>query len=130
MKSFGVTSVLLLTLVFASLSVGEAHAQGTGGAITVLTNCNVIDCTGRPVQEDMTVVIEGNKIASISQGGYEPDGQSSDVRLIDLEGAYVLPGFWNMHTHLTDLYPKNHKLDNESSNAKLIRGGINAMDGL
>ncbi len=32
---------------------------------TILTNCTVIDCTGAPPKKDMTVVIEGDKIAEI-----------------------------------------------------------------
>ena len=40
---------------------------------TILTNCTVIDCTGRPTMQDMTVVIEGEGIKQLKQGTY--DGQ-------------------------------------------------------
>ena len=40
------------------------------------------------------------------------------------------PGFWNMHTHLTALLPHNHALDGASSGSKVIRAGVNAMEGL
>jgi len=111
------------------LAVITVACAAFGQTTTVLTNCNVIDCTGAPVQENMTVVIEGNKIASIREGAYRASANDS-VKVIDLGGGYVVPGFWNMHTHLTALLPENHSLDGESTNAKLIRGGVNAMDGL
>ncbi len=125
-----VKMVSLLILVTAYLLPGYAHSQSADDLTTVLTNCNVIDCTGSPVQENMTVVIEGNEIASISQGAYRQTRQDDNVLVIDLDGAYVLPGFWNMHMHLSTLLPRNHNLDNESMPAKVIRAGVNAMDGL
>ena len=51
-------------------------------------------------------------------------------RVVDLEGAYVLPGFWNMHTHLSDVFPENPALAEEPVHARVVRAGINAMDGL
>jgi imidazolonepropionase-like amidohydrolase len=97
---------------------------------TVLINANVIDCTGGPVQEDMTVVIEGNTIVSISKGQPQAMEQNDTTRIVDLDGAYVLPGFWNMHTHLSDVFPENPAVEDESAHAGVVRAGINAMDGL
>ena len=92
---------------------------------TVLTNANVIDGTGAPVQENVSVVISGRTIDAV--GAYRR--QEGDT-VVDVDGAYVLPGFWNMHTHLTALLPHNHALDGESHASKVIRAGLNAMDGL
>jgi imidazolonepropionase-like amidohydrolase len=97
---------------------------------TVLINANVIDCTGAPVQENVTVVIEGNTIASISKGQPQEIELSDTIRIVDLGGAYVLPGFWNMHTHLSEVFPENQALEGESVHARVVRAGINAMDGL
>jgi len=97
---------------------------------TVLINANVIDCTGAPVQENMTVVIEGNTITSISKGQPQAIEQSDAIRVVDVGGGYVLPGFWNMHTHLSDVFPENPALKDESVHARVVRAGINAMDGL
>ena len=35
---------------------------------TILTNCNIIDGTGRPVARDMVIVVSGNKIRRIETG--------------------------------------------------------------
>ena len=43
---------------------------------TILTNCTLIDCTGKPAMKDMTVVIEGEKIAALNPGVYQQaDGE-------------------------------------------------------
>jgi len=106
-------------------------AQAAGETRTVLTNCNVIDCTGAPLKRVMTVVIAGNRIAEVSKGVYQGDRNDPNVRVFDLKGGYVLPGFWNMHSHITDLLPDvNDMLGTEPVLPAAIRGGRNAMDGL
>jgi imidazolonepropionase-like amidohydrolase len=121
------------------LALALAAAYGlAGGAVlcpaaeippTALINANVIDCSGAPVQENMTVVIAGNSIASISKTRPE-DAEGGAGRVIDLGGAYLLPGFWNMHTHLSEVFPDNPDLAGEPIHARVVRAGINAMDGL
>jgi len=90
----------------------------------------VIDGTGGPVQEDMTIVISGERIAEVTEGPYESSGAGDRAEVHDLDGAWVLPGFWNMHTHLSVMFPHNHALDDERLPSKVIRAGLNAIDGL
>ena len=105
-----------------------AFAQDVSDSRIVLTNGNIIDCTGSPLMENKTIVITGNRITAITDGGYEGDANS---RIIDLEGGYVVPGFWNMHSHLTDLLPDvNDMLGEEAVLPAAIRAGRNAMDGI
>lgn len=105
-------------------------SQEPESELTVLTNANVIDCTGSPVQKGMTLVLDGNRIVSIEKDSGAVSEHASGARQIDLNGAFVLPGFWNMHTHLSTVFPDNPALAEESVHAKVIRAGINAMDGL
>jgi imidazolonepropionase-like amidohydrolase len=120
-----------MILVGAFALAGATVAQAAGETRTVLTNCNVIDCTGNPMMEDMTVVIAGNRIAEVRKGSYRGDDNNPNVRVFDLNGGYVLPGFWNMHSHITDLLPDvNDMLGTEPLLPAAIRGGRNAMDGL
>ena len=129
MKGLTVLGVVSLMVVIAVAD--QAYGQDTDEMKTILTNCNVIDCTGAPLKQDMTVVITGNRITEIRKGVYEGDANSSDTRVFDLDGAYALPGFWNMHSHITDLLPDvNDMLGTEPLLPAAIRGGRNAMDGL
>ncbi|MEJ8567777.1 metal-dependent hydrolase family protein [Elongatibacter sediminis] len=110
---------------------------------TLLTNCSVIDCTGAATKKDVTVVVDGNQIEELRPGSvevpesgasavpYAPVGTHDDTRVIDLQGGYLLPGFWEVHTHLGDLIPDPHNyLETESLNDYVIRAGRNAMDAL
>ena len=123
--------LFLAVLVTALLFPEPAQSQGMDNVRTVLTNCNVIDCTGNPLQGNMTVVIEGNEITSVSKSVSRESRQGDNVQVIDLDGAYVLPGFWNVHMHLSSLLPDpEHVLDNETLPSAVMRSALNAMDGL
>ena len=103
---------------------------GLAAQTIVLTDVNIIDGNGGPVQEGMTIVIQGERIASITEGPYESSGAGDGADVHDLDGAWVLPGFWNMHVHLSVMFPHNHALDDELAPSKVIRAGLNAIDGL
>ncbi|WP_414981382.1 amidohydrolase family protein [Congregibacter sp.] len=94
----------------------------------MLTNANIIDGTGSPVLAGMNLRIVGRRIDEIAAGLYEARGDEQEI--VDLAGAYLVPGFWNMHTHLTALLPHNHALDDATHGAKVVRAGVNAMEGL
>ncbi|MEE8391982.1 MAG: amidohydrolase family protein [Anaerolineae bacterium] len=98
---------------------------------TILTNCTIIECTGKPPANDMTLVIEGDKIAELKPGSYQPVEGRGEARVFDLEGGYVLPGLWDVHAHLGDLIPDpKNLLETESPIDYAIRAGRNAIDAL
>jgi imidazolonepropionase-like amidohydrolase len=80
--------------------------------------------------KDMTVVIEGDKIAELKPGTYKQAAGEGE-RVFDLEGGYVLPGLWNVHAHQFELFePTKHLILSESVPDCTIRGGRNLMDAL
>jgi imidazolonepropionase-like amidohydrolase len=124
-------SVVVMSFLTSSLLLTANPKEQSSPLKTVLTNCNVIDCTGKETMKNMTVVIINNRIAEIRQGPYRKSADGKNVRLLNLENGYVLPGFWNVHMHLAALLPDpNHLQDDESISSAVIRAGLNAMDGL
>ena len=63
----------------------------------VLRNANVIDCVAELPIVGGSVVIERGRIAEVLDARRSPDTRNADV--IDLEGAYLLPGLWDVHIH-------------------------------
>ena len=59
----------------------------------ILTNCNVLDCVDPVPKSQATVVIEDGRILEVRDA--TPPGD----RVIDLKGAYLLPGLWDVHIH-------------------------------
>jgi imidazolonepropionase-like amidohydrolase len=129
MRLFKSPGIIILAVLFIIGSL--SHGQEKNPMITVLTNCHLIDGTGKALMKDVTVVIEGNIIKEIKQGTYHQPPGEKNIQVFNLEGGYVLPGLWNMHVHLSDLLPDVHDmLGHEPTLPATIRAGRNAMDAL
>ncbi len=62
-----------------------------------LTNATLIDCVDPEPAARASVVVEDGRIADIARGGRAPSADGA--RVIDLQGAYLLPGLWDVHIH-------------------------------
>jgi len=69
---------------------------------TILTHATLIDCVDPAPALDATVVLEEGRISQIHKAGQAPP--SGDATVIDLKGAYLLPGLWDVHIH-PDYFP-------------------------
>jgi imidazolonepropionase-like amidohydrolase len=63
----------------------------------VLTRLELFDGTGAAPQRDRQIRIENGRIAAIERAGAPVPARA---RVLDLEGAYVLPGLIDCHVHL------------------------------
>ncbi|MEP7116665.1 MAG: amidohydrolase, partial [Acidobacteriota bacterium] len=69
----------------------------------VIRSVTLIDGTGGPPLSPMDIVIEGNKITQVRQGGWPglPQPANREPRDADFEidgkGMFVMPGFVDMH---------------------------------
>ncbi len=61
----------------------------------MIRNARVIDGTGSPARA-ATVVIDGDRISSVGSDIAAP----KDARIIDASGQTLLPGLFDLHTHL------------------------------
>jgi len=65
---------------------------------TILSHSNLIDCVEPKVQRDIAVLIEDCRVRAILPTG-ELGNAGDGARVIDLEGAYLMPGLWDVHIH-------------------------------
>jgi imidazolonepropionase-like amidohydrolase len=79
--------------VLALLLTRSAPAQEP----LVIENVTLVDGTTRPPTAGVTIVIEGDRIRSVSAGAVAlPEG----ARRIDGSGKHAIPGLMDMHVHL------------------------------
>jgi len=81
---------------------------GAASAATLIHAGRLIDGTGNAPRERVTVVVDAGKIRSIDAGF---TSAASGDEVVDLSDATVLPGFMDMHVHLTSQQSRNSELD-------------------
>jgi imidazolonepropionase-like amidohydrolase len=77
-------SLLLLTL-------------GSQAQTLTITHAKVIDTVDGKIQRNTTVVIDGNRITTVER---TTKRKPRSGQVIDAHGAYLIPGLWDMHTHV------------------------------
>ncbi len=97
----------------------------------ILTNCMVADARGARSDYCDVLIIDG-RIAEITEAGAGPSlaGRS---RTFDAAGASVVPGFVNMHEHLSFAHPYSSEsaaIEGESSLDRVLRMAGSARRGL
>jgi imidazolonepropionase-like amidohydrolase len=83
--------------VVLSVIAGNAVAQSGDLAIVHVT---VIDPVAGGPQPDMTVVVRGQGIVSVSRA--KETKVPANGQIVDGTGKYLIPALWDMHTHFRD----------------------------
>ena len=99
----------LLGAVSAFLFVTPVYGQDL-----VLVNANVLDVTDGSVRSGVSVVVAGGRITSITPGVARA---AEGVRVVDLQGRYVMPGFLDAHVHV----------GSAADGARALRSGVTTM---
>jgi imidazolonepropionase-like amidohydrolase len=80
---------------------------GAATAATLIHAGRLVDGVG-PARERVTIVVEGDRIRAV-ESGFKEAGQGDTV--VDLADATVLPGFMDMHVHLTSEHSRTSEID-------------------
>ncbi len=97
----------------------------------ILTNANLIDCVHPGVIADARVVIDDGRIVEIDDARPEPAKPGTQV--VDLRGAFLLPGLWDVHVHPEYPVPPGMTAAQETANfgrqlsLALTEGGVTSV---
>jgi len=89
----------------------------------VFTHANVFNSETGKILKDQNVVVAGNRIQSI--GPFDKPGPA-DAEVVNATGKTLLPGLWDMHTHVGD----NDGLLNLAAGVTTVRDLANDTDTL
>lgn len=110
-------SAALLIVMCSCYGVASAEA-------ILLTGARVLDSDGERWLEDRSIVVTDERISKILPTDRLQPGD--DVRVIDLEGLFLLPGLIDLHSHLLlhpyDEMPWNDQVLGESLELRTVRG--------
>ncbi len=99
------TLVLLLALLAPVFLLAQPLAESRPLAFAHVT---VVDTAGGASQPDVTVLIDAGRIVAVGKSVAVPSG----AQLVDATGRFLIPGLWDMHSHLSSkdhlaLFPAN-----------------------
>ena len=107
--------------IFGTASLDRPNTREGNEMRLALTNCNLIDCIDPEPKTGASVVIEDGRIVEILGRG-ESAGPPDEA--IDLDGAYLLPGLWDVHIHPEHPFPPGTTLSQQTASfgQNLARG--------
>jgi len=92
-------AAFVVCVLILALWQGFLHAQKSPEErILVVQGASVGDVVTGAVRADQTVVVEGNRIASV--GSRKTAKVPRGATQVDGHGLFLIPGLWDMHVHL------------------------------
>ena len=89
--------IVFAAAIVAIVGAFPSRADAQGGTIAI-TSVTLIDGTGGPARQDMTVIVHGGRISAVELAtSAQPPGGAT---VIDGRGKFLIPGLWDMHVHL------------------------------
>ncbi len=96
-----------------ALTTVLAAAAAAAQAATLVHAGRLIDGVSDDVRTNQTVVVENGRITAIEAGFRQP---APGDRVIDLRQGTLMPGWFDMHVHLTGEYSRTSEIDSSKKN--------------
>ena len=91
--------MLFMALLAVAAGPVEADIQQQGVTVAI-TDVAVIDVVNGVTLPDRTLLIAGNRIVAVA-GPTEPRLIPTGARVLPAPGKFMIPGLWDMHSHVT-----------------------------
>ncbi|MFF1837638.1 amidohydrolase family protein [Streptomyces sp. NPDC058231] len=98
-----------------------APAEGT---VVLYRGATLIDGTGGPARPSTSVVVDGAQIRTVVPDGEIPAALLAEARIVDLRGAFIVPGLIDSHQHIAT--PPNRPVA-EAVLRRQVYGGVTAI---
>ena len=95
-------AVVAIVLGFTAYRQGRYLGHALDGPAIALVGGRIYDPEGDSIVEDVTVLINGRQIVSLEYLAPLPD----TVRVLNVNGLTLLPGFIDSHVHLSGIRPR------------------------
>ena len=108
--------------VLLALFAVALNARTAGGAELLIRDARLIDGSGAPAREGVSIRVRDGRIAEIGSGL----AAASDARVIDATGMSALPGLIDSHVHFVYASGSSYRNDSEATIRALNREHLRA----
>ncbi len=110
-------SALLLIILLPTLLMAQKNR------LLVFRNVTLIDMRSEQPKPNMTVVVSGSRIVEIGKKVKPP----KNAEMIDATGKLMIPGLWDMHTHMYNNITRVGTHDKEIKFPLFIANGVTSV---
>jgi cytosine/adenosine deaminase-related metal-dependent hydrolase len=93
-------AAIVLGVSAVTLHAAQNPAPAADSNVTTIVHVTVVDITNGKESPDQTVVLQGDRIVSVAPSD---NSATSQGRVVDAHGTFLIPGLWDMHVHIQDL---------------------------
>ncbi len=98
MRSFARSAASFLALSCVAYFSACARPAATGNL--AFTHVTIVDVEKGVLVPEQTIVVDSTRISAV--GPSSDIRTAPDARIVDGTGTFVIPGIWDMHTHITE----------------------------
>lgn len=91
----------LAVIALLALAASLPPVQNPELDTTTIVHVTVVDVSTGKELPDQTVVLGGDHMVSVA--AFDPTAAAPQGRVVDAQGAFLIPGLWDMHVHIQDL---------------------------
>ena len=91
----------LAAIALVAFAASQPPVQNAELDTTTIVHVTVVDVSTGKELPDQTVVLDGDHIVSVA--AFDPTAPAPQGRVVDAQGAFLIPGLWDMHVHIQDL---------------------------
>ncbi|HXW43546.1 MAG TPA: amidohydrolase family protein [Streptosporangiaceae bacterium] len=100
------------------------YAAPPAGTVTIYRGATLIDGTGEPARQSMSIVVDGARIRLVAPDVEIPAELHAGAEVIDCDGRFVIPGLIDSHQHIAT--PPDRPAA-EAILRRLAYGGVTAI---
>lgn len=114
--------VFLFVILLPIILVAQVNESVKNRSL-VFRNVTLIDMRSEQPQPNMTVVVSGSRIIEIGKKVKTP----KDAEVIDATGKFMIPGLWDMHTHMFNNISRAGTNDKDINFPLFIANGVTSV---
>ena len=99
-------------------------AQPDAGSVAFYRGATLLDGTGQPARQSMTIVADGAEIVLVAPDDEVPADRADGAAVFDLAGRFVIPGLIDSHQHIAT---PPHRAVAEATLRRHVYGGVTAI---